>query len=118
MSLTVLSVAFWLNVVGPGSVGGAEQILSQIDEGLERRGHRSLVIARPESRVAGTLIPTLSINDPIAPATWRKAHDATRQAIALALARYPVDIVHFHDMHFANCLPAGDVPTRSHFIFR
>ena len=48
MNLTVLSVAFWLTAVGPGSVGGAEQILMQIDRGLVRRGHRSLVIARPE----------------------------------------------------------------------
>jgi glycosyltransferase involved in cell wall biosynthesis len=30
MSLTVLSVAFWLTAVGPGAVGGAEQVLPEI----------------------------------------------------------------------------------------
>src|SRR5215469_13640518 len=111
MSLTVLSVAFWLTALGPGSVGGAEQILSQIDAALVRRGYWSLVIAHPDSKVSGTLIPTLSINGPVSHQTWYAAHDAIRRAISYALARYPVDIVHMHDTHFADYLPAGDVPT-------
>lgn len=111
MGLTVLSVGFCLNEVGPGSVGGAEQILAQIDEGLQRRGHTSLVVAPPQSRVAGTLIPTLSVNEAVSYHTWVTVHDAVRQAIAYALARYPVDIVHMHGQYFANCLPPGDVPT-------
>jgi glycosyltransferase involved in cell wall biosynthesis len=111
MSLTVLSVAFWLTALGPGSVGGAEQILSQIDAVLVRRGYRSLVIAHPESRVSGTLIPTLSIKGPVSDQTWYAAHGAIRRAISYALAHYPVDIVHMHDIHFADCLPPGDVAT-------
>jgi hypothetical protein len=62
VNFTVLSVAFWLAVVGPESVGGAEQILLQIDRGLVRRGYNSLVIARPESRISGTLIPTVAVD--------------------------------------------------------
>ena len=111
MGLTVLSIAFWLTALGPGSVGGAEQILSQIDAALVRRGYRSVVIAHPQSKVSGTLIPTLAINGPVSHETWQAAHDAIRRAISYALARYPVDIVHMHDMHFANFLPPGDVPT-------
>jgi len=111
MSLTVLSVAFWLTVVGPGSVGGAEQILLQIDKGLVRRGHRSLIVARPESDVAGILIPTLPFDGPIAHETWFVAHDSVRKAISRALASYAVDLVHMHGIHFANFLPPGDVPT-------
>lgn len=111
MNLTVLSVAFWLTAVGPGSVGGAEQILMQIDRGLVRRGHRSLVIARPESKVEGTLIPTLAFNNRVSPETWGKAHDAVRRAIAYAIERFPVDMVHMHGLHFANYFPPGDVPT-------
>ena len=99
MGLTVLSIAFWLTALGPGSVGGAEQILSQIDAALVRRGYRSVVIAHPQSKVSGTLIPTLSINGPVSHETWHAAHDAIRRAISYALARYPVDIVHMHDMH-------------------
>jgi glycosyltransferase involved in cell wall biosynthesis len=110
VSLTVLSVAFWLAVVGPESVGGAEQILLQIDEGLVRRGHKSVVIARPESKIAGTLIPTVAMNGRVSDEAWRLAHDSIRKAIADALRRYPVDLVHLHGVDFADYLPLEDVP--------
>ena len=110
MSLTVLSVAFWLAVVSPESVGGAEQILLQIDEELVRRGHRSLVIARPESRITGHLIPTLAADGPVSDQTWIAGHQAIRRAIAEALQRYPIDIVHLHGVDFADYLPTQDVP--------
>lgn len=110
MSFTVLSVAFWLAVVGPESVGGAEQILLQIDEGLVRRGHKSLVIARPESKITGTLIPTVAIDGRVCDAGWRLAHDSIRKAIADALQRYPVNLVHLHGVDFADYLPVEDVP--------
>jgi glycosyltransferase involved in cell wall biosynthesis len=110
VSLTVLSVAFWLGVVSRESVGGAEQILLQIDEGLVRRGHQSLVIGRPESKIAGTLIPTVSIDGAVSNDAWVMAHDAIRRAMADALRRYPVDIVHLHGLDFADYLPEQDVP--------
>lgn len=111
MTLSVLSVAFWMACIGSGSVGGAEQILAQIDAGLVRHGHRSLVIARPESRIAGTLIPIDAPSGPVSEQSWRIAHDCIRKAIREALSRYKVDIVHMHDLHFSDYLPAGDVPT-------
>lgn len=110
MSLTVLSVAFWVAVVGPESVGGAEQILLQIDEGLVRRGHHSLVIARPESKIAGKLIPTVAVNASVSDEAWKIAHDAIRKAMVDALQRYPVDIIHLHGVDFADYLPVHDVP--------
>src|SRR5947209_10346981 len=110
VSLTVLSVAFWLSVVGPESVGGAEQIVLQIDEGLVHRGHNSLVIARPESKIAGTLIPTMAVDGRVSDEAWRMAHDSIRKAIAEALRRYPVDVVHLHGVDFADYLPVEDVP--------
>jgi glycosyltransferase involved in cell wall biosynthesis len=110
VSLTVLSVAFWLSVVSPESVGGAEQILLQVDEGLVRRGHNSLVIARPESKIAGRLIPTLAVEERVSDEAWRRAHDSIRRAIGDALRRYPVDIVHLHGIDFADYLPEIDVP--------
>ena len=111
MSLTVLSVAFWISPLGDGSVGGSEQILSQIDAGLVRRGHRSLVIAHPQSKVRGTLIPILPVEGSVSPQTWSAAHDAIRRALVYVLARYSVDVVHMHGIDFANMLPPGDVPT-------
>jgi glycosyltransferase involved in cell wall biosynthesis len=110
VSLTVLSVAFTLTAVGPDSVGGAEQILLEIDRGLVRRGHTSLVVGSPESIIAGTLIPTISVDGSISKETWKLAHDATRKAIAVALERYPVDLIHMHGVDFADVLPIQDVP--------
>ena len=40
MSLTILSVAYPLAPVGPDAVGGAEQVLSQLDHALTAAGHR------------------------------------------------------------------------------
>src|SRR6058998_755143 len=45
MRLTILSVAYPLARVGPDAVGGAEQVLTQLDAALTQAGHRSLVIA-------------------------------------------------------------------------
>jgi glycosyltransferase involved in cell wall biosynthesis len=110
VSLTVLSVAFWLAVLSRESVGGAEQILLQMDEGLVRRGHQSLVIARPESRTAGTLIPTISMDGRVSDEAWIAAHEAIRKSIHNVLRQHAVDIVHLHGVDFADYLPTVDVP--------
>ncbi len=110
VSLTILSVASTLAAVAPGSVGGAEQVLLEIDRGLVRRGHTSLVVARPDSRVVGTLIPTLSLDGSISAKSWKLAVEVTRKAIAHALERYEVHLVHMHAVDFADLLPRQDVP--------
>lgn len=110
MSFTILSVAFPLTAVSPDSSGGAEQILSEIDHALVCRGHRSLVVACPGSRVAGTLIPTTSMSGLISEQHWAATHVAIRNAMAYALNRYQVDIVHMHGLYFADDLPEQNVP--------
>ncbi len=110
MTLTILNVAFPLAPVGVDSIGGAEQVLLAIDQSLARQGHRSIVVARPESKVAGTLIPTIPVGGTISDATWRAAHEATRKAIACALDHFQVDLVHMHGIDFADYLPSRDVP--------
>jgi glycosyltransferase involved in cell wall biosynthesis len=107
--LTVLSVAFPLAPVGPDAVGGAEQVLTQLDTALVRRGHRSLVIACEGSVTAGTLIP-LERSDPRDDRVWYDAHDRCRDAIRTALACWPVDLVHLHGVDFSAYAPHG-VPT-------
>ena len=108
--LTILSVAFPLAIVSPDAVGGAEQILSQIDQGLVSRGHYSLIVACPESKVAGTLIPTRSVQQRVTDDEWRIAHEATRNAISHALDQYPVALIHMHGVDFADYLPSENVP--------
>ncbi|HEV2557559.1 MAG TPA: glycosyltransferase family 4 protein [Microvirga sp.] len=110
MSLTILSVAYPLAPVGPDAVGGAEQVLSQIDAALVARGHRSIVVACEGSAAAGTLVPVPLPREPYDEAAKAGAHARHRSAVAAVLAREPVDVVHLHGIDFHAYLPAPGVP--------
>ena len=104
--LTILSVAYALAPVTPDAVGGAEQIISALDEALVAAGHRSLVVACRRSTVAGELIDTGVDPRPMIDVGMRQAAErATRQAVEQTLAREPVDLVHAHGLDFAATLP-------------
>jgi glycosyltransferase involved in cell wall biosynthesis len=110
MTLTILSVAYPLAPVSQDAVGGAEQMLSHLDHALVRAGHCSLVVASETSQVAGALFATpavVGLLDDARKGAW--AHH--RAAIAEALARFPVDLVHMHGHDFSRYLPPGEVPT-------
>jgi len=107
--MRVLSVAYPFSPVGPDAVGGAEQVLTALDAALVRAGHASIVIARAGSTAKGTLLPLP------APASLDEGSRAAvyadvRRAIGLALARFPVDLLHFHGMDFAAYLPPEGPP--------
>ena len=108
--LTILSVAYPLAPIGPDAVGGAEQVLTQIDAALVRAGHRSLVIACEGSRCAGELLATPRISGPLTEQTRALAQARQRLAIELALRRLRVDVVHMHGLDFHTYLPAAGVP--------
>src|SRR5215207_2123353 len=108
--LTVLSVAFPLAAVGPDSVGGAEQVLSGLDRALVKAGHRSLVVAAESSRVAGSLIPVPTVDRLVDDGGWQRAHARHREAIAGALERIRVDLVHLHGIDFLAYIPPPGVP--------
>src|SRR6476659_5902681 len=108
--LTILSVAYPLAPVGPDAVGGAEQILSQIDEALTNAGHHSVVVACDGSKVAGTLLPIRRSEAPLTDEVRREAQNDIRAAIARALREYDVDLVHMHGLDFYDNLPQTDVP--------
>ncbi len=110
MSLTVLGVAYPLAAVGPDAVGGAEQVLTHLDRALVAAGHRSIVVAQEGSRTSGTLVAVArepGVLDDNAMARARARH---AQAIADALARWPVDLVHLHGIDFHAYLPPPGVP--------
>ena len=86
MSLTVLSVAYPLAPVTSAGVG-AEQILAQIDEGLEARGHRSLVVAQEGSQVCGRLIGVPGAPDVLSHAEYTKAERRHLAVIERVVAR-------------------------------
>ncbi|HSU84186.1 MAG TPA: glycosyltransferase family 4 protein [Thermoanaerobaculia bacterium] len=104
--MLILNVAYPFSPVGPDAVGGAEQILAALDAAL---GHRSVVIAQEGSSCKGTLlpIPTLEFLDARSQAA---GHTHVRRAIAKALERFPVDLIHFHGVDFPAYLPPDGPP--------
>ncbi len=104
--LTVASVAYPLAPVGPDSVGGAEQMLHLLDRALVAAGHRSIVIARADSVVAGELVPIPHRPGPIGDTTRHAAHAATREA----LRHMRADIIHMHGIDFTDYLPPPGPP--------
>jgi glycosyltransferase involved in cell wall biosynthesis len=108
--LAVLSVAYPLAPVGPGTAGGAEQILWLLDRALVASGHRSLVIACEGSRVTGRLLPTPRSSGVLDDATRAAAQACHREAILHALAREAFDLVHIHALDFHEYLPPPGPP--------
>lgn len=110
MRLTVLQVSFPLATVGPDAVGGAEQVLHQLDRALVRAGHRSLVLAPVGSRPAGELVPLPPVGAVLDGASWARAHRAVRRRLAEVLARRSIDVVHLHGVDFDRYLPPPGPP--------
>ncbi|WP_460450751.1 glycosyltransferase [Alsobacter sp. SYSU BS001988] len=108
MSLTVLSVAYPFAPVGPDAVGGAEQIQAALDAAVVAAGWRSIVVAQAGSQVSGRLEPTLAVDGQLTEQARAAARRRHREAILAVLRREPVDLIHFHGVDFAECLP--DVP--------
>jgi glycosyltransferase involved in cell wall biosynthesis len=111
MRLSVLNVAYPLAPVTCAG-GGAEQILAQIDAGLEARGHRSLVIAQEGSDVSGRLIAVPPPPAVLSHTAYTQAEQRHLEVIDRVLATERVDIVHLHGVDFYTYLPRHpQVPT-------
>jgi glycosyltransferase involved in cell wall biosynthesis/CelD/BcsL family acetyltransferase involved in cellulose biosynthesis len=108
--LTVVNVAYAFARVGPDAVGGAEQVLSTIDEALVAEGHRSIVIAPEGSRCAGELVAIPPIQGPIDSGAHVRTHQRIRQAIARVLAGRHVDVLHLHGIDFHAYAPVSGPP--------
>lgn len=110
MTLRVLSVAFPFAPVSADPVGGAEQVLAQIDRHLVERGHESVVIAPSGSSVCGRLVTV-----PLPEGEWDDAaraqqHACVRAAIERTLAQSRFDLVHCHGVDFDAYLPPPGIP--------
>ncbi len=111
MSLTILNVAYPLAPVGPDAVGGAEQVLTQLDAALVRAGHHSIVVACAGSVTKGTLVLVPTRTGELDDTARQSAWESHRQAIAWALRRWPVDLVHLHGIDCHHYLPGAGVPS-------
>jgi len=109
--ITVLSIAYPFAPVGPNLVGGAEQILSDLDETLIRTQNQSLVIACEGSKPAGTLfamqLPGCEMLDEVDSAWCREQFHAV---VDRALASQRVDLVHVHGMELYDYELPAEIP--------
>ncbi len=110
MPLRVLSVAYPLARLGSDAVGGAEQVLSQLDAALCDAGHCSMVVACEGSVVRGHLHPVPAIRGALDETAKARAHANHRRAIAEVLRDQAVDVVHLHGIDFLDYLPPPGVP--------
>lgn len=85
-------------------------MLAHLDAALVRAGHRSLVVACAGSRVAGELLEVPRIEGVLDGHARARAHANHRRAIATALARHRIDLVHLHGVDFDAYLPPPGVP--------
>ncbi len=101
MRLTVLSIAYSFAPVGPDCVGGAEQILTDIDHALVAAGHTSLVLACESSTAAGELIPFPPLRNDLDSPNQRQWCRAQLQAVLdRTLSQRQVDLIHMHGFDF------------------
>jgi glycosyltransferase involved in cell wall biosynthesis len=110
MSLTVLNVAYPLAPVSEATAGGAEQVLLTLDRGLVQQGHRSLVLAAAGSRCHGLLLPVEIPSGSLDQQAKQEAQRQFRLAIAHALERHSVDVIHMHGIDFHEYLPDCGLP--------
>jgi glycosyltransferase involved in cell wall biosynthesis len=108
--LTVLQVAYPFSPVGPDAIGGAEQIVHQLDVALVRGGHRSILVACEGSVAAGELFVPAAAPQVLDDEARRAAWAGYREAIAAVLRSRRVDVVHLHGIDFMGYLPKCDVP--------
>src|SRR5436305_4545512 len=110
-AITVVSVSSPLAQVGPDAVGGAEQILAQLDRELCRSGHRSIVIAPSGSRVAGTHVVSGPVPSAFDSGARTAATRRQTEILRRMLAGVRPDVVHLHSVDFPESVAAcGEVP--------
>jgi glycosyltransferase involved in cell wall biosynthesis len=85
-------------------------VLTSLDRALVALGHRSVVVACEGSEVAGTLVATPRVAGAISEDLRRRVHRRHRAAIARALRRWSVDLVHLHGVDFHAYLPPPGAP--------
>lgn len=111
MTLTVLSIAYSFAPVGPYTVGGAEQILTELDSALMAAGHRSLVLACEGSQTVGELFSISWLGDGLYDADrelwWKKQRQRDLDRI---LATNEVDLIHMHGLDFHEYKLPPEIP--------
>ena len=108
--MKILSVAYPLAPVTPQTAGGAEQVLLELDRALVAARHESVVVAAPNSKVGGRLVPLPVATAPLTEEVKEQAWRAVRERIATLLRAENFDVIHMHGIDFDRYLPETCVP--------
>lgn len=107
--MNVLLVAFPFSPVGPDAVGGAEQVLWELDRGLSEAGHATWVLGCEGSTSHGTLISHGPVPAQIDSSVESLVHARVRTLVTRTIQNKDIDLVHFHGVDFPNYLPDSQV---------
>ncbi|HTG45108.1 MAG TPA: glycosyltransferase [Verrucomicrobiae bacterium] len=110
MSLRILNVAYPFAPAGPDAVGGAEQVLTLIDQALVAAGHESWVLGCGGSRAFGQVIASFELPDNICDSWKETAYQKYSQRIEETIDRCAIDLLHLHGIDFYRYLPDRPVP--------
>lgn len=102
MPLTVLSIGYSFAPVGPQCVGGAEQILTVLDQALVESGNISLVLAPEGSTAVGRLF-TL-------PADEENQKSSAQAVLDDVVATNRIDLIHMHGFDFHRYRLPEEIP--------
>jgi glycosyltransferase involved in cell wall biosynthesis len=108
--LTILNVAYPFAPVGPNAVGGAEQVLTALDEAITSAGHRSIVVACDRSQTRGELVASGPCHETLSVDLCGFARREHRRCLEQVLQRSAVDVIHMHGVDFPEYLPKTDLP--------
>src|SRR4051812_22974287 len=100
MSLTVLSVGYPFARVGPDRAGGAEQVLTMVEEAIVAVGDRSVVLAPIGSSCRGKLVSFTAVDSLVDAGARDAVYQEVRCVLADAIDRFGVDVIHMHGLDF------------------
>src|SRR3954464_5408508 len=110
MAFSILNIAYPFAPIGPNAVGGAEQVVAQLDGALVRAGHESVVMACDGSTAEGTLLPAPKFDGLLGELERAVIYEHHRFFLKELLEEWPIDLIHMHGVDFFEYLPPSGVP--------
>jgi glycosyltransferase involved in cell wall biosynthesis len=109
--MNILNIAYPFAPIGPCAVGGAEQILTDLDTAIVTAGGCSSVIACEGSQAAGTLFPVPSPQCKYLDAAAKQwCRSQVQRIIDQVLVAKRIDLIHLHGLNFYEYKLAVDIP--------
>lgn len=107
--ITILNVAYPFAPLNEDTPGGAEQVLSCIENEVVKRKYRSLVIAHRKSKVQGELIKVPELSACATEANRLFIKTKLKKIIENTIKKNKPDLIHFHGVDFCDYMPKSNI---------